>query len=133
MNGKIEESILNALSLHKRDFEYAKTKAPCGVLEVFDHTSIRNHCLVLPPWSRSMPKAVCSEFDYFGFMIDCSHIPRIGEPSRGCDPEFPHPHVLHVGNTLSATCKSKLWRLASRVSATGHENGTDLLHHSCGR
>ena len=98
-----EQAYLKALLASTKEIcAYAKSKGTMPVvLEVFDHTIDKKSLLGPSSLVRQYAQAMCSEYDNFGIMIDCSHIPMIGETiDEAVDPIIPYIHHVHVGNTL---------------------------------
>ena len=99
------------------------------VLEVFDHTIDKKSLLGPAPLVRAYAQEVCSEYDNFGIMIDCSHIPMIGETiDEAVDPIQAYIRHVHVGNTLIGDPTHPSYGdYHPRFGYPGSENDTDYL------
>jgi sugar phosphate isomerase/epimerase len=100
-----EEQYLEALVASTKEIcSYAKSKGSMPVvLEVFDHTIDKKSLLGPAPLVATYAQAVREEWDNFGIMVDCSHIPMIGETiDEAIDPIVEYITHVHIGNTLIA-------------------------------
>lgn len=100
-----EEQYLEALIASTKEIcSYAKSKGSMPVvLEVFDHTIDKKSLLGPAPLVATYAQAVREECDNFGIMVDCSHIPMIGESiDEAIDPIVDYITHVHIGNTLIA-------------------------------
>ncbi|HKM05930.1 MAG TPA: TIM barrel protein, partial [Sphaerochaeta sp.] len=98
-----EEAYLQQLIISTKELcSYAKEKGDMTVcLEVFDHTIDKKSLLGPAFLVRAYAEAVCKDHDNFGIMVDCSHIPMIGESiDEAIDPVKGHLSHVHIGNTL---------------------------------
>ncbi len=127
----MEQAYLKALIVSTMEIcTYAKSKGAMPVvLEVFDHTIDKKSLLGPASLVRQYAQAVCSEYDNFGIMIDCSHIPMIGETiDEAVDPIVPYIRHVHVGNTLiSDSANPSYGDLHPRFGYPGSENDTEYL------
>jgi sugar phosphate isomerase/epimerase len=72
-------------------------------LEIFDHKIDKRSLIGPSPLAKRYVEAVASEVDNFGLMVDCSHIPMLGETiDEAIDPIADHIVHAHMGNTLIA-------------------------------
>lgn len=109
---------------------YAKSKGGMPVvLEVFDHTIDKRSLLGPAPLVARYAEAVRAEYDNFGIMIDCSHIPMIGESiDEAVDPVVEYITHVHVGNTLIRdTSHPSYGDYHPRFGYPGSENDTEYL------
>ena len=79
---------------------YAKPHDINIVLETFDTLTFGKNCLIGPTKDAvEVSEAVREEFPSFGFMLDLSHLPLIGESSRDAIAEAGgHLVHIHIGN-----------------------------------
>jgi sugar phosphate isomerase/epimerase len=79
---------------------YAKPHGINIVLETFDTLTFGKNCLIGPTKDAvEVSEAVRQEFPSFGFMLDLSHLPLIGETSRDAITEAgDHLVHIHIGN-----------------------------------
>ena len=126
-----EQAYLNALIASTKEIcAYAKSKGSMPVvLEVFDHTIDKKSLLGPASLVKEYAQAVCSEYDNFGIMIDCSHIPMIGETiDEAVDPIVPYIRHVHVGNTLIGDPNHPSYGdYHPRFGYPGSENDTEYL------
>ena len=126
-----EEQYLKALITSTKELcAYAQEKGDMPVvLEVFDHTIDKKSLLGPAPLVRAYAQEVCSEYDNFGIMIDCSHIPMIGETiDEAVDPIQAYIRHVHVGNTLIGDPTHPSYGdYHPRFGYPGSENDTDYL------
>ncbi|NCC64178.1 MAG: sugar phosphate isomerase/epimerase [Spirochaetia bacterium] len=126
-----EDQYLKALVASTKELcAYAQEKGAMPVvLEVFDHTIDKKSLLGPAPLVRKYAQEVCSEYDNFGIMIDCSHIPMIGETiDEAVDPIQEFIRHVHVGNTLiSDPSHPSYGDLHPRFGYPGSENDTAYL------
>lgn len=126
-----EQAYLTALIASTKEIcSYAKSKGSMPVvLEVFDHTIDKKSLLGPASLVQQYAKAVCSEYDNFGIMIDCSHIPMIGETiDEAVDSIIPYIRHVHVGNTLiSDPTHPSYGDYHPRFGYPGSENDTEYL------
>lgn len=109
---------------------YAQSKGGMPVvLEVFDHTIDKKSLLGPAALVATYAKAVRAEYDNFGIMIDCSHIPMIGESiDEAVDPIVEYITHVHVGNTLIGDKNHPSYGdYHPRFGYPGSENDTDYL------
>lgn len=109
---------------------YAKSRGAMPiVLEVFDHTIDKKSLLGPASLVAQYAKAVRSEYDNFGIMIDCSHIPMIGESiDEAVDPIVDYITHVHIGNTLIGDKNHPSYGdYHPRFGYPGSENDTDYL------
>ncbi|MGE4452937.1 MAG: TIM barrel protein [Sphaerochaeta sp.] len=126
-----EDSYLDALTASTKELcAYAKSKGSMPVvLEVFDHTIDKKSLLGPSSLVEKYVEAVCLEYDNFGIMIDCSHIPMIGESiDEAVDPIKHYIRHVHVGNTyISDPNHPSYGDNHPRFGYPGSENDTDYL------
>ncbi len=126
-----EAQYLDALIKSTKEVcKYAASKGDMPVcLEVFDHTIDKKSLLGPANLVRQYAEAICPEHDNFGIMIDCSHIPMIGETvDEAVDPVKPYIRHVHVGNTLiSDPSNPSYGDLHPRFGFPGSENDTEYL------
>ena len=69
-------------------------------LEAFDY-SIDKKALIGPSLrAKTLMDLICKEYPSFGLLVDCSHIPMIGENlDENLDPVAPFVRHAHMGNT----------------------------------
>ncbi len=82
--------------------KYAEKQGNMPVcLEIFDH-DIDKKSLIGPAYlAKEYVQLVNEQCDNFGLMVDCSHIPMIGETiDEALDPIAPYVVHAHMGNTL---------------------------------
>lgn len=126
-----EQAYLKALIASTKELcSYAKGKGSMPVvLEVFDHTIDKKSLLGPASLVRQYAASVCSEYDNFGIMIDCSHIPMIGESIvEAVDPIAAYLRHVHVGNTLISDPNHPSYGdYHPRFGFSGSENDTEYL------
>jgi sugar phosphate isomerase/epimerase len=109
---------------------YAQSKGGMPVvLEVFDHTIDKKSLLGPAPLVARYAEAVRAEYENFGIMIDCSHIPMIGESiDEAVDPIVEYITHVHIGNTLIGDKNHPSYGdYHPRFGYPGSENDTDYL------
>jgi sugar phosphate isomerase/epimerase len=79
---------------------YGQPKGIAIVLETFDQVPFGKNCLIGPTADAvEVSKAVRKEFPDFGFMLDLSHLPLLGESSRhALTAAGDHLVHVHIGN-----------------------------------
>jgi sugar phosphate isomerase/epimerase len=110
--------------------EYAASKGSMPVcLEIFDHTIDKKSLVGPAPLAKRYVEAVGREVDNFGLMVDCSHIPMIGESlDESIDPIAPYIVHAHMGNTLiSDPGHPSYGDTHPRFGYPGSENDTEYL------
>ncbi|MDY0290056.1 MAG: TIM barrel protein [Sphaerochaeta sp.] len=126
-----EEAYLQQLILSTKELcSYAKEKGDMSVcLEVFDHTIDKRSLLGPAPLVRGYAQAVCKDHANFGIMVDCSHIPMIGESiDEAIDPVKAYIRHVHVGNTfISDPTHPSYGDNHPRFGYPGSENDTEYL------
>lgn len=100
--GKEEAYLQQLVRSTKELCSYAKRKGDMQIsLEVFDHTIDKKSLLGPASLVKRYAEEVCKDYDNFGIMVDCSHIPMIGESiDEAIDPVKGHINHVHVGNTF---------------------------------
>jgi sugar phosphate isomerase/epimerase len=80
--------------------EYAKQYSLPICLEAFDY-SIDKKALIGPSSrAKALAEAVCRYYPSFGLLVDCSHIPMIGESlEENLEPVAMYVRHAHMGNT----------------------------------
>lgn len=109
---------------------YAKSKGGMPVvLEVFDHTIDKKSLLGPAPLVARYAEAVRAEYENFGIMIDCSHIPMIGESiDEAVNPIVEYITHVHIGNTLIGDKNHPSYGdYHPRFGYPGSENDTEYL------
>ncbi len=109
---------------------YAASKGDMPVvLEVFDHTIDKKSLLGPARLVKEYAQEVCPQHRNFKIMIDCSHIPMIGESiDEAVDPIIGFIGHVHVGNTLISDPKHPSYGdYHPRFGYPGSENDTDYL------
>jgi sugar phosphate isomerase/epimerase len=109
---------------------YAQSKGGMPVvLEVFDHTIDKKSLLGPAPLVARYAEAVRAEYENFGIMIDCSHIPMIGESiDEAVDPIVEYITHVHIGNTLIGDKNHPSYGdYHPRFGYPGSENDTEYL------
>ncbi len=109
---------------------YAKQKGDMSVcLEVFDHAIDKKSLLGPASLVRRYAESVCNDHDNFGIMVDCSHIPMIGESiDEAIDPVKAYIRHVHVGNTFISDPNHPCYGdLHPRFGYPGSENDTEYL------
>ncbi len=97
-------------------------------LEVFDWNI--DKCSLLGPVNRVVEfLSLVSDVENFGIMVDCSHIPMIGETlDENIDPIRNHIKHAHCGNTYIKDRNDPAYGdLHPRFGYPGSENDTDYL------
>ena len=126
-----EEAYLEKLILSTKELcTYAQQKGDMKIcLEVFDHTIDKKSLLGPAPLVRAYAEAVCTDHDNFGIMVDCSHIPMIGESiDEAIDPVKGHISHVHMGNTLISDPNHPSYGdYHPRFGYPGSENDTQYL------
>lgn len=126
-----EEAYLKQLILSTKELcSYAQQKGDIQLsLEVFDHTIDKRSLLGPAPLVKKYAQEVCKEYDNFGIMVDCSHIPMIGESiDEAIDPVKEHINHVHVGNTfISDPSHPSYGDNHPRFGYPGSENDTEYL------
>lgn len=126
-----EAEYLDALVRSTKEIcTYAASKGSMPVvLEVFDHTIDKKSLLGPAALVREYAEKVCPEHDNFRIMIDCSHIPMIGETiDEAVDPIVGYIGHVHVGNTLiSDPSHPSYGDNHPRFGYPGSENDTEYL------
>lgn len=126
-----EQLYLEALIKSTKELcTYAKSKGSMAVvLEVFDHTIDKKSLLGPASLVKQYAKTVCAEHENFGIMIDCSHIPMIGETiDEAVDPIIPYIRHVHAGNTLIGDPSHPSYGdYHPRFGYPGGENDTEYL------
>lgn len=126
-----EEAYLRQLIISTKELcAYAQEKGDMTVcLEVFDHTIDKKSLLGPAHLVRRYAESVCKDHDNFGIMVDCSHIPMIGESiDEAIDPVKDYIRHVHVGNTfLSDTSHPSYGDYHPRFGYPGSENDTQYL------
>jgi sugar phosphate isomerase/epimerase len=126
-----EEAYLQQLIISTKELcSYAKQKGDLTVcLEVFDHTIDKKSLLGPAPLVRRYAQEVCKEHDNFGIMVDCSHIPMIGESiDEAIDPVKGYIRHVHVGNTFISDSNHPCYGdYHPRFGYPGSENDTQYL------
>lgn len=126
-----EELYLKQLIISTKELcSYAKEKGDMRVcLEVFDHSIDKKSLLGPAPLVRKYAQEVCKHHDNFGIMVDCSHIPMIGESiDEAIDPVKEYIRHVHVGNTyIGDTSHPSYGDYHPRFGYPGSENDTEYL------
>jgi sugar phosphate isomerase/epimerase len=126
-----EDAYLEALITSTEEVcRYAASKGSMPVvLEVFDHTIDKKSLLGPASLVRRYAKRICALHPNFGIMIDCSHIPMIGETiDEAVDPVKDYIRHVHVGNTLiSDPAHPSYGDMHPRFGYPGSENDTEYL------
>ncbi|MDK2859397.1 MAG: hypothetical protein PWP25_583 [Sphaerochaeta sp.] len=126
-----EDSYLGALIASTKELcTYARNKGPMPVvLEVFDHDIDKKSLLGPSSLVKQYAEAVCPQFDNFGIMIDCSHIPMIGERiEEAVEPIKQYIKHVHMGNTfISDSSHPSYGDYHPRFGYPGSENDTEYL------
>ncbi len=126
-----QEAYLQQLVISTKELcAYAKQKGDMTVcLEVFDHSIDKKALLGPAPLVRRYAQEVCKEYDNFGIMVDCSHIPMIGESiNEAIDPVKGYIRHVHVGNTfISDPNHPSYGDTHPRFGYPGSENDTQYL------
>lgn len=126
-----EESYLEQLILSTKELcAYAQQKGDMHLsLEVFDHTIDKKSLLGPASLVKKYADEVCKHYDNFGIMVDCSHIPMIGETiDEAIDPVQGHINHVHVGNTfISDPDHPSYGDYHPRFGYPGSENDTEYL------
>ncbi|HHT81192.1 MAG TPA: sugar phosphate isomerase/epimerase [Spirochaetales bacterium] len=126
-----EDAYLEQLILSTDELcTYAKQKGDMKLcLEVFDHTLDKKSLLGPAPLVRKYAQAVCEAHDNFGIMVDCSHIPMIGESiDEAVDPIKGYISHVHMGNTfISDPDHPSYGDNHPRFGFPGSENDTEYL------
>ena len=126
-----EEEYLNQLILSTKELcSYAKEKGDMSVcLEVFDHNIDKKSLLGPASLVRKYAQEVCKDHKNFGIMVDCSHIPMIGESiDEAIDPVKEYISHVHVGNTfISDPAHPSYGDNHPRFGYPGSENDTEYL------
>jgi Sugar phosphate isomerases/epimerases len=109
--------------------DYAKDKGLFVTLEIFDHNI--GKCSLLGPidrvsWFLSL---IEHSVDNFGFMVDCSHIPMMGESlDENLDPIKDHILHAHMGNTQIRIKEDPAYGdMHPRFGYPNSENDTEYL------
>ncbi|MDT4762998.1 TIM barrel protein [Sphaerochaeta sp. PS] len=126
-----EEAYLQQLILSTSELcSYAQMQGSMAVcLEVFDHTIDKKSLLGPAPLVRRYAQEVCRKHKNFGIMVDCSHIPMIGETiDEAIDPVRQYIRHVHVGNTLISDPNHPSYGdNHPRFGYPGSENDTNYL------
>jgi len=126
-----EEAYLQQLIISTKELcTYAQEKGDMSVcLEVFDHNIDKKSLLGPAPLVRRYAEAVCEEHENFGIMVDCSHIPMIGESiDEAIDPVKGYIRHVHMGNTLISDPNHPSYGdYHPRFGYPGSENDTQYL------
>lgn len=126
-----EQAYLEALITSTEDVcTYAKSKGDMKVvLEVFDHTIDKKSLLGPASLVRQYAQAASPKWENFGIMVDCSHIPMIGETiDEAIDPVVEFIRHVHIGNTLiSDPTHPSYGDYHPRFNYPGGENDTAYL------
>ncbi len=97
-----EESLQALITSTKELCAYAKERGDMMVChEIFDYDIDKKSLIGPAPLARRYAQEVCSLYDNFGLMVDCSHIPMIRETiDEAIDPIKEFIVHAHMGNTL---------------------------------
>ncbi len=128
--GRESEYLSSLVASTKELCAYAAQKGGMPVvLEVFDHTIDKKSLLGPASLVAEYAHAVSAEHTNFGIMIDCSHIPMIGESiDEAVDPIAPFIRHVHVGNTfISNLSHPSYGDNHPRFGYPGSENDTEYL------
>jgi len=109
--------------------EYAKQYHLPLCLEAFDH-EIDKKALIGPSFrAKEMCQRVCSVEPSFGLLVDCSHIPMIGETlDENLDPVVGFVKHAHMGNTvIKDRTNPSYGDTHPRFGFPGSENDTEYL------
>lgn len=82
--------------------EYAKAKGSMPILcEVFDYDIDKKSLIGPVSLAKRYAKEICGEYDNFGLMVDCSHIPMLHETyEENLLPIKKYIRHAHMGNTV---------------------------------
>ena len=126
-----QELYLQQLILSTKELcSYARKKGDISIcLEVFDHTIDKKSLLGPASLVRKYAQEVCKDYDNFGIMVDCSHIPMIGESiDEAIDPVKEYISHVHMGNTyISDQSHPSYGDYHPRFGYPGSENDTEYL------
>ncbi|HZJ88357.1 MAG TPA: TIM barrel protein [Sphaerochaeta sp.] len=126
-----EDAYLDALIRSTKELcAYAASKGDMPVvLEVFDHNIDKKSLLGPAVLVARYAEAVRAEWENFGIMIDCSHIPIIGESiDEAVDPIVQYITHVHIGNAfLSDPEHPSYGDYHPRFEYPGGENDTAYL------
>jgi sugar phosphate isomerase/epimerase len=126
-----QEAYLQQLIISTKELcSHAKQKGDMTVcLEVFDHTIDKKSLLGPAHLVKRYAQEVCKDHDNFGIMVDCSHIPMIGESiDEAIDPVKAYIRHAHLGNTfISDPNHPSYGDYHPRFGYPGSENDTQYL------
>lgn len=120
---RIEDALIALARSTGELTSYAREKGIDVVMELFDHDI--DKCSLLGPAKRAVRfLELLEDCQNFGFMVDLSHIPMIGESlDENLDPVKNHIRHAHIGNTLISNKKHHLYGdLHPRFGYPGSEN-----------
>jgi sugar phosphate isomerase/epimerase len=109
--------------------EYAVQYSLPICLEAFDY-SIDKKALIGPSArAKELCETVCQQYPSFGMLVDCSHIPMIGETlEENLEPIAQYVRHAHMGNTYIQDPKNPAYGdLHPRFGFPGSENDSDYL------
>ncbi|MCC2253058.1 sugar phosphate isomerase/epimerase [Ruminococcus sp. CLA-AA-H200] len=99
---KKEEAYELLLDSTRELCEYAKSKGGMPVLcEVFDYDIDKKSLIGPVALAKRYAETMCAEYDNFGLMVDCSHIPMLHETfEENLLPIKDYIRHAHMGNTV---------------------------------
>ena len=109
--------------------EYAKQYRLPLCLEAFDHEIDKKAFIGPASRAKTLCQRVCSVDPYFGLLVDCSHIPMIGETlDENLDPVVGFVKHAHMGNTvIKDRTNPSFGDTHPRFGFPGSENDTEYL------